>query len=77
MIELAGGYEEAVLESSGLSSCWKAVDSAPVPQELLQLLGPICDRFSGFITALIFPVSSSLGGGIKDVYKMGHLNEID
>lgn len=68
MIELAGGCQEVVLESSGLSSC------TPL---LLQLLGPICDRFSGFITALYFPVSSSLGGGIKDVYKMGHLNEID
>lgn len=68
MTELAGGCQEVKLKRGGLSS---------YPPLLLRLLGPICDRFSGFITALIFPVSPSLGGGIKDVCKMGHINEVD
>lgn len=68
MTELAGGCQGVKLKSGGLSSH---------PPLLFWLLDPICDRFSGFITALIFPGSPSLGGGIKDVCKMEHINEVD
>lgn len=62
------GCQGVVSGRSGVGFC---------PPALPHLLGPILDRFSHLVTALIIPAPASPGGGIKDVCEMRHLNKID